>query len=72
MQITVLSLDSNAAQLRIESDEEKWRGVWKVHNLAPYHEQFVATISQLTHSQKPSELFNEIRNKYRIHKIAIF
>lgn len=69
MQVTVLGLEANSAQIRIKSDQNELRGVWIIHNLAPYHEQFYSLISSLEVAQNPIEVFKEIRDKYRLRRI---
>lgn len=68
MQVQLLSLDANSAQIRIQSDKNELRGIWVIQNLAPYHEQFKSLISSLEVVQNPDEVFNEIRDKYRLRR----
>lgn len=68
MKVKLLSLDANSAQIHIESDQNDLRGIWGIQNIAPYHEQFRSLISSLELAQNPNEIFNEIRDKYRLRR----
>ena len=55
----------------MQSDQNNLRGVWVIQNLAPYHTQFKSLISSLEVAQNPDEVFNEIRNKYRLRRAMV-
>ena len=71
MQVTVLSLDSNSAQVRIDSDQKDFKGLWMVQNIAPHHEEFKSIISNFKNSQNPSEIFSEIQKKFRLRRVGV-
>ncbi|MDC5520036.1 hypothetical protein NRA58_06350 [Acinetobacter baumannii] len=71
MKVTILEINQNSAQIKIESENRAEKGIWIFHNLAPYTSEFTGLMSELVQSPNPDAVFADIKQKYRGRRVAI-